>query len=477
MTLRFDPEGIERFKVEIRGIPGYPEGEDLPIREMIFESGALWRLPDLLLVAGMKADQPLSIVMDRTSMQREGVDLKSLILEQLRNAGWQVDVIWLEADNTGQVHTDFSQINYVKSRLQSNSGVLSVGSGTVTDIAKHACHVYQQENAIAPLPFVVYQTANSVSAYTSNMAPTFVDGVKRTLPSRYPDVLVCDLETLRDAPQAMTVAGVGDLLASFGSYADWWLAYRLGLDNSYTEFAQTLMGPLDEIFLEQADAIKAGTLESTSVLAKLIALAGLAMSLSHATAPLSGYEHVMSHVLDLIAEQAQRPLAQHGSQVALATRLTTSAYQIFLDEFEPEEVNLKHCYPTESQMRARLEESFNSLDRSGRVAEECWTEYKIKLEAWHAQRAGFEDALRHWPDIRTQLRGLAKPPELTTRILRAVAAPMSFAELTPPPSAAEVRFAFTNAPLIRHRFTLGDMFVFLNWEQETLWTQVNENLF
>jgi len=476
MTLRFDPEGIERFKAEIRGIPGYPAGEDLPIREMIFESGALWRLPNLLLLAGMKAGQPLSVVMDRTSMKREGADLKSLILEQLQSAGWQVDVIWLEADITGQVHTDFSQINYVKARLQANSGILSVGSGTVTDIAKHACHVYQQEHAIGPLPFIVYQTANSVSAYTSNMAPTFVDGVKRTLPSRYPDVLVCDLETLRDAPQAMTVAGVGDLLASFGSYADWWLAYRLGLDNTYTEFAQNLMGPLDEIFLEQAEALQMGTLESMSVLAKLIALAGLAMSLSHATAPLSGYEHVISHVLDLVAEQNQRPLAQHGTQVALATRLTTTAYRIFLDEFEPAEVNLENCYPTEVQMRARLEASFNPLDPTGRVAAECWSEYKIKLEAWHTHRPDFEAALQDWPNIRTQLRSLVKPPELTARILRAVASPLRFAELIPPPSAAEVQFAFTNASLIRHRLTLGDLFVFLNWDQETLWAQVNENL-
>lgn len=122
------------------------------------------------------------------------------------------------------------------------------------------------------------------------MAPTFVDGVKRTWPSRYPDVLICDLETLQDAPRSMTVASVGDLLAAFGSYADWWLAYRLGLDDTYTGFAQTLMGPLDEIFLDQAQGIRAGTLESMSVLAKLIALGGLAMSLSHATAPLSGYE-------------------------------------------------------------------------------------------------------------------------------------------------------------------------------------------
>src|SRR5215216_6272841 len=430
MTLRFDPEDIDRFKTQIRGIPGYPAGEDLPIREMVFESGALWRLPSLLLLAGIKSEQPLSVVMDRTPMKREGKDLKSLFLEHLQQEGWQTEVIWLEPDITGQVHTDFPQINYVKARLQTNSAVLSVGSGTVTDIAKHACHVFQQEHAMHPLPFVVYPTANSVSAYTSAMAPTFVDGVKRTLPSRYPDVLVCDLETLRDAPQAMTVAGVGDLLAAFGSYADWWLAYRLGLDTTYTEFAQILMGPLDEIFMEQAEVLQAGTLESMRVLAKLIALAGLAMSLSHATAPLSGFEHVISHVLDLVAEQNQRPLAQHGTQVALATRLTTGAYRIFLDEFEPAEVNFENCYPTEVQMRARLETSFNSIDPTGRVAAECWSEYKIKLEAWHVHRADFEDALRDWSSIRAQLRSLAKPPELTARILRAVASPLNFTELT-----------------------------------------------
>ena len=475
MMLRFDPGNIDEFKTQIRGIPGYPAGEDLPIREMVFESGAIWRLPDLLLIAGVKPDQPLFVVMDRTPMKREGKDLKELILRILENAGWQVNIIWLEADGTGQVHTDFAQINFVKSHLQENSAVLAVGSGTVTDIAKHACYVYQEANNTQPLPFVVFQTANSVSAYTSNMAPTFVDGVKRTLHSRYPDVLVCDLETLRDAPQEMTVAGVGDLLAAFGSYADWWLAYRLGLDNTYTEFAQTLMGPLDEIFMEQARGLQTGTLESTAVLAKLIALGGLAMSLSHATAPLSGYEHVISHVLDLIAEQKQRPLAQHGTQVALTTLLTTAGYQIFLDEFEPDELNLENCYPTESQMKARIEAAFNTLDSTGRVAAECWSDYKIKLEAWHMHRADFESALRDWPEIHDQLHSLVKRPEVAVRILSAIASPMRFTELKPPPSTAEVQFAFINAPLIRRRFTLGDLFIFLNWEQKNLWKQVNKN--
>jgi len=284
------------------------------------------------------------------------------------------------------------------------------------------------------------------------------------------------LKTLRDAPPAMMVAGVGDLLAAFASYADWWLAYRLGLDPTYTEFAQTLMGPLDEIFLEHAEGIRTGTLESMSVLAKLIALGGLAMSLSHATAPLSGYEHVISHVLDLIAEQTPRPLTQHGTQVALATLLTTNAYQIFLEEFEPTEVNLANCYPTEAEMKARIEAAFISMDPQGQVAAECWADYKIKLEAWHAHRVDFAEALQDWPAIQAQLRSLVKPPEVAVKILKAISSPLRFSELTPTPAVEDVRFAFRNAPLIRRRLTVGDLFVFLNWDQETLWTQVNKNL-
>ena len=214
MTLRFDPGDGDRFKAAIRQIPGYPAGEGLPIRTMLFASDALFQVSALLESAGAAPDRPLRVVMDSTPMQRAGAELKPLLLSHLRAAGWQPEPVWLEPDGAGQVHTDFGQIERVRARLAPDAAVLSVGSGTVTDIAKHACHVQHTQHGAPPLPFVVYQTANSVSAYTSNMAPIFVDGVKRTLPSRYPDVLVCDLETLRDEPAAMTAAGVGDLLAA-----------------------------------------------------------------------------------------------------------------------------------------------------------------------------------------------------------------------------------------------------------------------
>jgi glycerol-1-phosphate dehydrogenase [NAD(P)+] len=235
------------------------------------------------------------------------------------------------------------------------------------------------------------------------------------------------------------------------------------------------MGPLDKIFMAEAEGIRTGSLESMAVLAKLIALGGLAMSLSHATAPMSGYEHVISHVLDLVAEQNHRPLAQHGTQVALTTLLTTGAYQRFFEEFEPEEVNIENCYPTEEQMKARVEAAFSALDPSGRVAAECWSDYKLKLAAWHKHRPDFEAALKDWNEVRDHLRSLVKPPQVAAEILHAISSPSQFPDLTPSPTESEVQFAFRNAPLIRHRLTLGDLFVFLNWDQETLWAQVNKS--
>jgi len=130
MILNFDPGDIDQFKSTIRAIPGFPTGEELPIRDMVFDSGAIWRLPDLFLQTGIKQGQTLHVVMDRTNMQREGRDLKELILQILADAGWPAQVIWLEPDQTGQVHTNIAHIDFVKSHLQSDSVVLSIGSGT-----------------------------------------------------------------------------------------------------------------------------------------------------------------------------------------------------------------------------------------------------------------------------------------------------------------------------------------------------------
>ncbi len=471
MKLEYDPGEGAAFWQAIEKLPGYPHGERMPIPTMLFESDAIYKLPDALRQAKADATKPVLMVMDETPMSRKGQDLKQLIRQILTGAGWQVEPVIMQPDGTGQVHTDMPHIEAVKQHIREGAALLAVGSGTVCDITKHASFLCEKETGVRS-PFVVFQTANSVSAFTSNMAPTFVDGVKRTLASRYPDALICDLETLADAPYEMTAAGVGDLLAVFVSLPDWYLANQLGMDDTYSELAQNLMGPLDRIFRESATSIRDRSPEGMATLAKLIALGGLAMSLSHATTPMSGYEHVMSHILDMLAEADQRPLAQHGSQVALTTLLGAAAYQQFMEEFDPSEVNVNACYPEADRMATQIRQTFLQVDATGKAGEECWADYRLKLEGWHAQRTRFAEVLKHWREIQPKAAEWTRAPEDLLKILEAIEAPMSFGKLTPPVSEQQAKFAFMNAPLMRKRLTIGDLFIFMNWDRENLWQQV-----
>lgn len=469
--LPYDPADGPKFWEEIRKLPGFPVNESMPIKHMIFESGALFRTTEILKSVGAQQDKPLVLVMDETPKRRDGGDLQEQVVNTLQNNGWNVQLCIMPPDASGQVHTDMPHIQLVQDSLSPGCAVLAVGSGVVTDIAKHGCFLYEQATG-EQVHFVVYQTANSVSAFTSNMSPTFVDGVKRTLDSRYPDALICDLETLRDAPIEMTRGGVGDMLAVYVSFPDWYLAHRLGLDSTYSELAKNLVGPLGDLLMEHAEGIRAGKLESVAMLAKIIALGGLAMSLSHATTPMSGFEHVMSHVLDLQAEIEHSPLAVHGSQVAIAALAGAEMYRRFLSDFEPLELNVDSCYPSMDSMKEGIERSFAEIDPSGKAGAECWADYSQKLEKWHAHRQDFESALKDWDAIRARLAAETCPPETIRSILQAVDAPIHWSQLNPPINEERARFAFMHASLMRKRLTLGDILIFSNWDRDALWETI-----
>ena len=222
----------------------------------------------------------------------------------------------------------------------------------------------------------------------------------------------------------MTVAGVGDLLAALTVMliGGWRIAW--GWITPTQSSPELLWVRWTKSFWIRPKKLKAGTLESMGVLAKLIALGGLAMSLSHATAPMSGYEHVTSHVLDLVAEQRQRPLAQHGTQVALATLLTTGAYQTFFEEFEPEEVNLENCYPTRraDERPASKRLSIHStradawLRSAGQITRSSWKPGML------IGRTSSEPC-RTGQTFRRQLQSLVKPPQVAANILHAISSP------------------------------------------------------
>lgn len=244
------------------------------------------------------------------------------------------------------------------------------------------------------------------------------------------------------------------------------------MDHNYSDLPRTLIGPLDEIFIEYAEDIRTCAPRGVQMLAKLLALEGIATSLAHTTAPFSGFEHLISHLLDLLTKHYQLAPILHGTQVALLTVLTTLAYREVIEHFDPQRLNMDACFPSAAEMETRVRRAFAELDPSGGIANECWNEYRKKLDAWHSQRATVENVMRNWGTLRAELETIARPPQDLVEILQRMGSPTLFEQLNPPMAEAHIKFAFMSASFIRNRFTLGDLLLFTNWDLESLWDSI-----
>ena len=199
------------------------------------------------------------------------------------------------------------------------------------------------------------------------------------------------------------------------------------------------------------------------VLAKMNVLGGLSATLADESAPLSGYEHVTGHMLDMGSDHFERALADHGAQVAVALIPHAIAFQLLVSELEPGAVELDRCYPSAADMERVVRDTFAEIDPSGQMARECWSDYAAKLEAWRESRPRFEALLADWSRERERLMALLMSPEEAVAILAAAGAPLRFTELEPPVTEEEGRWAFEHAHLMRKRFSAGDLYYLLGW--------------
>jgi glycerol-1-phosphate dehydrogenase [NAD(P)+] len=435
------------------------------IDEILIAKDALLQLPLVLQRAGATPGTRILLVMDETPMRREEKDLKPYVQALLRGAGYTVVPLWLASDHYGLVHADFVQVQRVHDAILPGDALIALGSGTVTDIVKHAAHLYdQKQSRHNNIVYICCQTANSVTAFAANMAVLLKDGVKRTIPSRYPTAIIADLRVLSSAPKALTLAGLGDCCARFVAYGDWYLASALGMVDFYSDVPLALLGKLETRLMQHATGIGQRSLEGEEVVAQALLLAGIAQSIVNMSAPISGTEHVTSHVLDMIAEHYGRSLALHGAQVGVATISAARLYQHFLHSFEPEKVDFDHCYPDDALLQARIERLFSKIDPSGAMARECWSDYRNKLKLWRQNRAQFEQFCRDWRAIhRPKLSSLVCSPETVRAILTQAGAPLLPQNLEPPISQEEYDFALEHGHFIRVRFVLGDLLYFLGW--------------
>ena len=319
--------------------------------------------------------------------------------------------------------------------------LVTLGSGTITDLGKLA-------SLATGVPLVAVQTAASVNGFSDDLSVVLRAGAKRTVESTYPAALVIDHRVLADAPMALNQAGLGECVGALVAPADWLLASTVGADPTYDpELVRSYHRPAGEL-MGIAGGIGRRQPESVASLARLLTLAGLAMGKAGRTAPLSGTEHAISHLLDMVAEGDH---ALHGSQVGVAAVVAACLWEVALESLDVERTTFIADDPS---LAASLAENLDRLDP--RTIDECWADYRVKPELWRAAPPG-PGALAAL--TKPASAWLATPLEIV-EVLAAAGAPIRFSELDPAIDGDTARWAVANAHLLRSRFTILDLMVF-----------------
>jgi len=458
--LRARMNGSDVAGSDLAGDSGHAARRAIGLGSVRIDVDALAHLGDA--IDALRHEGPVLIVVDETPMRRAGTDLKATVSADLEGR-FDTRVVVIRAHGS-ELHADADALRQADEAIAAaNPGcVVSVGSGTITDIAKDA------SMRAGGIPFVVVQTAVSVNAFSDDMAVLLRDGVKRTVPSRWPDTLIVDLEVIADAPASMNRAGFGELCSMFTAPADWYLANAVGLDDTYDEAVVGLFREGAEGLLDGAARVRDNDPAMLAELASRMTLTGIAMGVAGRTAPLSGTEHLLSHLLDMAAGAAGRPLAFHGAQVGVASVLAATLWQDTLDRFDPASLADDAAFPAATDAERRVRAAFDPLDPSGRMADECWRDVSSKLDRWRAARPRIEAFADAWPRHRTALASLVAAPDVLREALVRAGAASTLAELQPPTPAEVGRWAVRALPLMRDRFTVADLwFVTGAWDEPT----------
>lgn len=438
-----------------------PEGRLAPLgmRRIEIGSEVLGLLPEVVsnLVGsgGEPCRERVVLVTDPTPIPRGGEDLKNLVEEMLAGR-FEVEREVIGGGHE-ELHADEAAIDEAGAAVSGAACVVVVGSGTISDVCKVAT------GRTGGTPLVVVQTAASVNGYSDDVSVLLKSGVKRTVPSRWPDVLLADLPTLAEAPAVMNAAGYGDAIAMYTGPADWYLASLVGMDDSYQPAPIEMVLEYGSDLIERAEAVSRHEPEALDLLVRVLTLGGIAVGVTGTTACLSGTEHLVSHLVDLHNGQNGLPLGFHGAQVGAAAVVGAAAWEVLFENLDPSKVDVDACFPDPGAMEPTVRGAFASVDPSGTVADECWSDYSEKLRRWRECRKDFETFLVNWSTHRAELKEMVIPPERLAGALGAAGAAVRFDELVPPVSPEVGRWAITNCHLMRNRFTSADLLFFLGW--------------
>ena len=192
--------------------------------------------------------------------------------------------------------------------------IVGIGSGVIQDTCKYVS--FQRK-----LPYYIVATAPSMDGYASVGAAMIMGGMKITYSTHVPEVILADVNVLKNAPMEMIKSGYGDILGKYSCLNDWKLA-KVVRDEYFCDYVYDLtfdmllktkdLGP--KLLQRDPDAIR--------TLMDAIVGVGVAMALVGNSRPASGSEHHLSHFFEITGILDDKPYFMHGTDVVYSSVYT-----------------------------------------------------------------------------------------------------------------------------------------------------------
>ncbi len=331
-------------------------------------------------------------------------------------------------------------------------GVIAVGGGVINDTGKILA-------AARGVTDIYVATAPSMDGYASASSSMEREGLKVSLASKCPDVVIGDADILAAAPTHMIRAGIGDMAAKYVSIVEWQIAHLLVGDDYCQTVADLVNRSLATVRSCALDAVN-GDKAAVCHLTEALVISGLAMNYAGISRPASGMEHYISHILDMRALEFGTPADLHGIQCGIGTLETLRAYELLRAVTPDREKALAYAASFDTGM---WEQDLRTLLGHGAEAMIAGEKKEGKYDTQkHAAR--LTHILSQWETLNGMIASLPTYDELHA-FFEEIGHPTTAEELSLTPQ--DLRNAFLYAKDIRDKYVLGRLLWDLGILEET----------
>lgn len=283
---------------------------DIAIDDVVVGKGVIQRLPEF--VAKYQAKKPF-ILADRNTFKAAGEAVANI----LRSSGIPFTTYVFQnkelEPNEEAVGSAFMHFD------GSCDLIIGVGSGVINDIGKILSNVSGRK-------YIIVGTAPSMDGYASATSSMSMDGLKVSLNSRCADVIIGDIDILKQAPEHMLKSGLGDMLAKYVSIAEWRIGNLITGEYYCERVAQLIRSALKKC-VDNAEGLLNREDSAVQAVFEGLVIGGVAMAYAGVSRPASGVEHYFSHVWDMRGLEFGTQVDLHGIQCAMATMKAVELYE------------------------------------------------------------------------------------------------------------------------------------------------------